>query len=91
MFPITGEKLKTLYLKQAEFQKAIEGTAAANTVSFVQKNPIFPGSKTMEVTLPEGATPGMELEYPLSDGSKVKVVVQEGQNAGEKVTVNLGK
>ena len=45
----------------------------------------------MEVTLPEGATPGMELEYPLSDGSKVKVVVQEGQNAGEKVTVNLGK
>ena len=94
MFPITGEKLKTLYLKQAEFQKAIEGTAAANTVSFVQKNqknPILPGSKTMEVTLPEGATPGMELEYPLSDGSKVKVVVQEGQNAGEKVTVNLGK
>ena len=43
----------------------------------------------MEVTLPEGATPGMELEYPLSNGTKVKVVVQEGQKAGDKVTISM--
>ena len=45
--------------------------------------------KTMKVRLPDSVTAGMELEYPLSDGRKVKVVVKEGEKGGDMVAVVL--
>mgnify|MGYP001445318502 FL=1 len=94
-YPLTGEPLKNLYLKQGEVHLAHKDTASWKTVVdpstvnaaiVVSQKPV---AQVMEVTLPEGATPGMELEYPLSNGTKVKVVVQEGQKAGDKVTISM--
>ena len=66
------------------------GAAYINTsapVKIVSQPVVVP--KTMKVRLPDSVTAGMELEYPLSDGRKVKVVVKEGEKGGDMVAVDL--
>ena len=86
-FPIKGARLENLYEMQGATQLALKGTLAERTV--VKNVQAVKVQQIMKVTLPDGAVPGMELEYPLSDGRKVKVVVKEGQKGGDEVSVNL--
>ena len=85
--------MENLYEIQGATQLALKGTLAERTVvnknNNVQNVQAVKVQQIMKVTLPDGATPGMELEYPLSDGRKVKVVVKEGQKGGDEISVNL--
>ena len=42
-----------------------------------------------KVTLPAGVTVGKTIEYPITDGRKIEVIVQEGQKEGDIVSVPI--
>ena len=42
-----------------------------------------------KVTLPAGVTVGKTIEYPITDGRKIEVLVEEGQKEGDIVTVPI--
>ena len=44
---------------------------------------------TFKVVLPDGAAPGMQLQYPLSNGTNVTVVVPEGKGPGDELLVPI--
>eukprot|EP00943_MAST-04B_sp_MAST-4B-sp1_P008949 g8949.t1 len=43
--------------------------------------------KTVQIVLPQGATPGTALQFPLSDGRLLDYTVKEGEKGGDIVNV----
>eukprot|EP00942_MAST-04A_sp_MAST-4A-sp1_P012723 g12723.t1 len=50
-FPLTGDKIRQLYLIQGDNQKAVEGTDAANTVDFTKAGNVNPNPANKTPTL----------------------------------------
>ena len=57
-------------------------TISANTV-----NSMAVVQEEINVTLPVNALPGMVIHYPLSNGKTARLVVKEGQNGGDVVSL----
>jgi hypothetical protein len=83
-FPITGERLKQLYINQGQTQLALPGTDSELTV-VTSAAVNAGGSNTVQLTLPEGATPGMTLSMTLPDGRNVQCTVPENGKGGDVV------
>ena len=96
-FPITGERLKTLYRRQAQVHKVLAGSSSEKELIELKKMKLQYETEsaatiapaTFKVVLPDGAAPGMQLQYPLSNGTNVTVVVPEGKGPGDELLVPI--
>ena len=102
-FPLKGKKLEDLYKTQGHYQKAVSGTDAWNTVggAAYQANnnvQLVSGSavtvvtaapKFIDITIPEGAEPGMQLAQTLSNGKTITFTIPEDKKVGDVIQVPL--
>ena len=103
-YPLKGKKLEDLYKTQGHYQKAVHGTDAWNTVGggaeYLANNNVqlVSGSavtvvtaapKFIDITIPEGAEPGMQLAQTLSNGKTITFTIPEDKKVGDVIQVPL--